>query len=582
MRRWFVLLVDESSAMQAPAAPEEGRRTTEVKSTIQNIATALNSLLTRVSATDELEIALVGYQMSSQGVNVGCRWGGLLANRRFVNARELGSCPIIVESRTRKTPSGEVSVDFPIWYQPQLGEGAPQAAAFKFCRELLTERPELLGDTEAPLVLHVFSASSCDGDPSEAITEIARMDSFAGTPLVLHAHIATSSALSPTLYPSNRATLAGNTLDWYDRAALLPEWAKVRLRKSSLMVGEKARGLIYNARMPDLFRLITLVTTFAGVEDKAPVRIVPTSSPEQTSEDEPKVPSEEQREKEQSVELTQDRDALVPPPVLGDVTPDQPALVLFLFDRSVADPGGDNSRNACVRLQDRLGEMLETIAKFELGVIDVGIISYGANENGETEVRSALEGSFSGRSFVRDNELTGGKVKFHTMVEERSNGIGGINRIEHSWPVLVEVTPSRTGDVSTAFAEAERLVSEWLTEHSSSSTSPMVVHLTRGQADPDDVRRAVSLLGSIRTSSGGPTAVYHVLETETPHASLICPSAYDGEGSFMDNYFQLSSLLMGWEEIAKIKPRIDEKSRGFSVNDRATLLLSGIKAAANS
>jgi len=50
----------------------------------------------------------------------------------------------------------------------------------------------------------------------------------------------------------------------------------------------------------------------------------------------------------------------------------------------------------------------------------------------------------------------------------------------------------------------------------------------------------------------------------------------------MDNYFQLSSLLMGWEEIAKIKPRIDEKSRGFSVNDRATLLLSGIKAAANS
>ena len=58
-------------------------------------------------------------------------------------------------------------------------------------------------------------------------------------------------------------------------------------------------------------------------------------------------------------------------PTLGPITPDQPALVLFVLDRSVDDPFSGNMKNACVRLQQHLGVTFRGCMT-QLGEIEIG------------------------------------------------------------------------------------------------------------------------------------------------------------------------------------------------------------------
>src|SRR5271166_3502399 len=90
-----VFLIDESEPLGECIAGG-------TKSKAQSIATALNSLLNQLVAVPDLEVAVAGYRGDgNNGADVGCRWGGPLAGRRFVPIRALADAPLLVENRVR-------------------------------------------------------------------------------------------------------------------------------------------------------------------------------------------------------------------------------------------------------------------------------------------------------------------------------------------------------------------------------------------------------------------------------------------------------------------------------------------------
>lgn len=590
MRGCVMILIDESAAMRAPVSPDSK------KTKAEDVATAINSLLGRLARAADADLAVVGYRTEADDtVSIGCRWSGPLASRELVPTAELAASPVTVERRTRKVPgptgTTEQTVDFPIWYQPATGAKAPQVAAFDYARRLIADWAARLGaDAAQPLVLHVLAGASGDGNPLRTIQELQQMAVPGGAPLVLHAHLtpSESAAVPATLYPATRARLTpGLMRDLFERASVLPPGLAEALRKLKVTIQPDARGMIFNARLVDLARFLALAETYvkqvpAGAPAPVPLP-VPTPVPSPISDEVPSPAPESLPplpeplpEPILGIDLPLPADAGTAGPALAALSPDQPGLVLFVLDRSVANPYGTEAKNACSRLQEQMGDMVEMIVKFGRGSIDVGVISYGADSGGGSEVRAALEGRLAGRPFARDDELRNGAVRVESFEEERSDGGGGILTIPHCRPILVEAEPTPAAPATPAFVKTAELIAAWSAEHPASPNSPIVIHLTRGAPDAADTEEAARQVTTIACS----VALYHVVETEASHPSVLFPDAVsDKEDPALQVLWRLSSPLLGRETLAAEKPTISPQSRGFVVNGRSNLLMEALKRA---
>ena len=252
----LLILVDESSAMEAPIA--EG-----TKPRAEVTATVINRMINSLGQSETLEVALVGYRTDPDGtVDVGCRWSGDFEERHFVPARELANAPARIDERIRRVPDpsglgaiSEEKISFPIWYEPRLGTDAPAVAGFTRCSELLRDRMNE-GTVESALVLHVTAGESSDGDPEAAIEQIRQLDLIADRPLVFHAHLGTHAAAPAKTFPSNGLFLpAGPIRTLFDRSSSLTDRIVSALAAAGTAPQPGARGMVYNGRMIDLIHL---------------------------------------------------------------------------------------------------------------------------------------------------------------------------------------------------------------------------------------------------------------------------------------------------------------------------------------
>jgi len=261
-----VFLVDESAAMDARVA-------SGTKSKIDCIATALNSLLNQLTAGPSVQVSIVGYRSGSDGQpDIGARWAGPLAGSEFVTTGDLAAAPLTVEDRVRKVPgpdavgvAREEKVSFPVWYAPTLGGSTSVKAAFEHCRGLLRRwSPSTDTTAKAPLIVSLVGELPEGESLEEAVGAIRELDTPGGQPTVLHAHLGSSARIPPTLYPSSDMHIPpGPIRDLFRFASALPPPLAEAIRCCRVTVNPGARGLIYNARMVDLIRFLSLVKVYA-------------------------------------------------------------------------------------------------------------------------------------------------------------------------------------------------------------------------------------------------------------------------------------------------------------------------------
>jgi hypothetical protein len=266
-----VFLIDESEALDDCMAGG-------TKTKAESIATSLNSLLNQISSVADLEVAIAGYRGDGRGADVGCRWGGPLARRRFVATAELADAPLAVETRVRRVPamiSGghEESVQFPIWYVPRLGTSVFPVLGYGYCRHLVVAgvAPQMAW-SRPPLVIS-FVGDLMSQQVEIAVERVQSLVTPGGSPLVFHVHLGGPGVCRPVLYPSNEVHLpTGPPCDLFRWSSLLPDYMVTALRASNILVSAGGRGMIYNASATDLIRMLSLVRTYAeqGAMEAAP------------------------------------------------------------------------------------------------------------------------------------------------------------------------------------------------------------------------------------------------------------------------------------------------------------------------
>ena len=561
-----IFLLDESSAMNTPVAGG-------TKSKAESVATAVNALLRRLADGAECDVALIGYRSDAEGkVDVGIRFGKDLADRDVVPAAELADAPLAVQQRTRKVPGPagtvqEEPVELSVWYEPTLGDRAPQIAAFEHCRQLLIDWAAGAGSTATavPLIINVTAGPSGDGNPQQAIDGLMEMDLPAGRPIVAQAHLGSSATVPATLYPANRALLQpGLSRDLFDRASALPDSLTTVLKAAGLTINPQARALVYNAKMVELSQLFSIVPTHLAPPPPAPAEQEPPAAA---------VPAEQQQE---AVAAETVDDGAAAAGGSCSVTPDAPALVAFVLDRSLENPFTGDLQNVCAKLQQHANDLLGEIARCGGGCIDTCLVSYGATAAWEVDVRSSFEGPLDGRQFVRDNELEAGAARVEESTEEISDGAGGLLKVPCKRPVFLEVEPTAPAPATPAFAELARLLSEWCSEHPTSGGPPIVLHLTRGWLDAGDLADAAAELGSVDAPAGD-VVVYHLVMTERPHASLAYPDT-DAmiEDPHLQTIWQRTSPLIDAARHAVDNPAMTPGARGLVINGKFDLLLTPI------
>ncbi len=271
----IVLVIDESAAMDGAAVTGGaggggtlggGALGGPPKTKAESVATAVNSVLAKLAQAGDCEVTLIGYRSSKEGeTQAGTRWSGPLAGREFVPVGELAAAPAAVETRMRKVRNDlggfdESPISFPIWYQPALGDKAPQIAAFDCVREVLSRWAPASGIQGQPLVVHFTSGAAGDGNPLRAIKGVQDLAVGGATPIVAHFHLSSSTNTPSVLFPANRAYLSlGPQRELFERSSLLPGHLCEALKAVGIAVNVNARAMIYNAKMVDVTKALGLI-----------------------------------------------------------------------------------------------------------------------------------------------------------------------------------------------------------------------------------------------------------------------------------------------------------------------------------
>jgi hypothetical protein len=547
-----IFLVDESIAMDARVAGG-------TKSKAQSIATALNSLLGQLTSGPAVDVAVVGYRAAAPGEpEVGPRWQGALAGRRFVSSADLADAPLAVENRVRKVPGSggvgvarEESVPFPVWYVPKLGGTAPRAGAFDQCGKMISTW--LSGADPArkpPMVVSFLGEVHSQDTPENLGGALQEIDTPAGPPLVIHAHLSSSDRIPATLYPSTDAHLPPGPISAaFQASSALPEPLCASLRELQVTLNAGARGLVYNAKMVDLIRLLSLVRTYAEyqpAEETAPPADEEASAASAAS----------------SAESAPGAD-------------EQAVLLVLLLDRSVEDPASDESQNVWHRLQDHANDLLGQVSTRAKGTIHTAVVSCGTDAAGGPLVQTTFGGALAGRAVVPDTDLPAGALRVEDVSRQVSNGIGGLVQVTRKRPVFVELEPTVPVDPKPGFAAVKDLVTRWQADHPSSIVSPIVLHLTRGRFEPSRINEAVGQLHDL-----GNVGLYHLIVTESPHPSLAYVADPEKtQSAELRKLWELSSPLQGRQTLSEKGPAVSPDSRGIVINGKFDLLMDAIHEA---
>jgi len=566
---FVILLIDESAAMSAVMRDKLADGTESTKTNAERVATSVNNVLRQLAEGPVCDVAIVGYRSASDGqADVGCRWTGELGGRDFVSSGELLS-NAREETRTKRVPQADGSVieervPFSVWYEPVLGAKSPQIAAFRFVRELIERRSA--GGGQA-LVVHVFAGSSGDGSPQKAVEELL---AAAGGPLVAQCHVASSAALVTTAYPSKQAFLAAPLArDLFARASEVPEHLLECLRAAKVRFHQRARAVVHNAKMADLFRCLQLAKYHvlgngAAVPSSISQSPVTPAAPVGVATLET-VPPTEASAGDRPAESHAGG---------GNLGSPRESLVVLILDRSVDDPYAGNTGNPCMRLQEAANELIKQLSTKNLAAlpIDVGIVSYGQGNDGQPEVRAAFDGPLSGRSLVRNSELPDGAIRVEEEETQISNGAGGLITIKKKTPIYFDVEPSTAATPQGAFEAAALMLREWCDRHPHGA-APFVLHLTRGSHAPADIEAAAAMVGGLGTSAG--QSLLHVLvATEAPHKSLAYPdSAAEITQEGLQALWQAASVLPDWDKLQAAKrPYLTANSKGVVINGKFDVL----------
>jgi hypothetical protein len=248
----FLFVVDHSASMEDPFPGAAQRK-------CDGVADALNRLLYELAikcAKEEgirnyYDIGVIGY-----GATVESAFTGALAGRLLVPISDVANNPARLEERTKEAGPGAArrTVRVPLWFEPVALGATPMVRAFGLAAGALKGWLEAHPEAYPPTVVHITDGESTDGDPTQAMHEIAQMHSSDGNVLLFNVHISSDPEARPLKFPNSADALpnAYSRMLFANSSRLTPFMCSTA-RNMGLKVTDDAKGFVLNA---DLFLLV--------------------------------------------------------------------------------------------------------------------------------------------------------------------------------------------------------------------------------------------------------------------------------------------------------------------------------------
>jgi hypothetical protein len=261
----------------------------------------------------------------------------------------------------------------------------------------------------------------------------------------------------------------------------------------------------------------------------------------------------------------------------AEINRSRPAALLLLIDQSMSmgsswgGTGATKAQQLALAVNRILGNAVLLCCKGDERVYDyfeVGILGYGKG------VQPILHGSTFERPMLPISELAHSPRRIDQVAKKMNDGAGGLAEVMMPIPIWVDPVAHGTTPMVEAMTCAEKFVSTWCADHSS-SFPPIVINITDGESTDGDPRPAAGRLRELGTEDGA-TLLFNVHLTSGSRDAVAFPAtASDLPGSNAAMLFEMSSVLPGSmaTAAAAMGYGLKEGAKGFLYNADAAAMV---------
>jgi hypothetical protein len=242
-------------------------------------------------------------------------------------------------------------------------------------------------------------------------------------------------------------------------------------------------------------------------------------------------------------------------PYEQEISRQRPAYFIFLLDQSgsMIDPiGGGNGKTKKAAVAENLNSWIETMIVATAGstgvkeYMDVSVIGYRTDENGEPIIKSALGGALAEKEQVGIRELADNPARQEELIkqyfDEETGEIVDVPYIARIW---VEEDARGGTPMCSVMVKAYELAEAWTEQHSD-SFPPIVINFSDGESTEGHPHEYAASLRSLGTNDGDLLLFNCHLSAEESNA-VVFPSSVEQLPVHLDpnaeTLFDISSVF---------------------------------------
>lgn len=259
----IVFLVDRSTSMEEPLG---GSGESKANALAQAVNRLLRNLVLQCQRGEQIydyyHLGLIGY-----GASVGSIFGGDLAGHDLVPISRVADYPLkLVKESLPDAP--DVSLDMPIWLEPVANGGTPMVQAIDTTGAIIVDWANENFDSFPPIVVNVSDGAATDGDPRPIAEQLRNVQTRDGALLLFNVNLSSSpgSAIQYPNTPRDLPDAYARTL--FDMSSELTPYMVAVARGMGLVMGEGARGFVFNADAGALSEFLDVGTRVSQVADR--------------------------------------------------------------------------------------------------------------------------------------------------------------------------------------------------------------------------------------------------------------------------------------------------------------------------
>lgn len=259
----IMFLVDRSTSMEDPLG---SGTTSKADSLAQAVNRLVRNLVLQCQRGEEIRdyyhLGLIGY-----GATVGSIFGGNLTGHNLVPISSVADHPLRLVRETLPG-SPDVALDMPIWLEPVANGGTPMMKAMDTAGAIVVDWANEHYDSFPPIVVNVSDGAATDADPRPMAEQLRSVRTKDGPLLLFNVNL--SSSAGPSIqYPNSPRDLPdayARTL--FEMSSELTPYMLAVARGMGLVVGDGARGFVFNADSGSLSEFLDVGTRVSQVADR--------------------------------------------------------------------------------------------------------------------------------------------------------------------------------------------------------------------------------------------------------------------------------------------------------------------------